>query len=111
MPELPKEIIAESLRALSSRDIVVGPSSDGGYYLLGMKKFIPRLFENIPWRSPDVFGRTLQTIAALGLTYHQLPMLPDIDTKDDIRRQSIIADRHNGEFEDSPVTIPLQERA
>jgi len=64
-------------------DLVLGPSRDGGYYLLGMKHFYPTLFTEIPW-STEMVGRLTQAKAkGLGLNVHRLELLSDIDTLED----------------------------
>lgn len=72
-------------RGLAMQDFVLGPASDGGYYLLGMHKLEPRLFEHKAWSTDTVAKDTLADIAALGKTVHLLPMLNDIDTEADYR--------------------------
>ena len=70
-------------RALAIHDFVLGPASDGGYYLLGMRKVEPRLFQGKAWSTETVLQATLDDIAALGKTVELLPVLHDIDTEAD----------------------------
>ena len=84
-PDISKDIIEEALSALDEFDCVVGPSFDGGYYLLGMRNHNPQLFENIKWSSDSVLESTLTIIKEMGLTVHQLSPLRDIDTIDDLK--------------------------
>ncbi len=76
-------IVEEAFRALNRNDFVIGPATDGGYYLLGMRKLTPSLFENIPWSTGKVFSSTMQRIRTLGKTCYQLPELSDIDYEED----------------------------
>jgi rSAM/selenodomain-associated transferase 1 len=71
--------------ALESEDIVIGPSPDGGYYLLGMKAFRPELFENIEWSSNKVYETTIDKITRLKMTLRVLPELYDLDDETDIK--------------------------
>ncbi len=86
VPELTRDIMDEAMRALDSSDLVIGPSCDGGYYLLGMKSPHPELFSDIPWSTERVYEETALRIKAMGLSFHVLPVLRDIDTEDDLRR-------------------------
>ena len=72
--------IEEAYQALETKDLVLGPTRDGGYYLIGLKKAIPELFENINWSTETVFEETIAVASQLDLTYHLLPELTDIDT-------------------------------
>lgn len=77
------EIMQNAFQQLDAADIVIGPTHDGGYYLLGMKVFYHQLFQNIQWSTESVFRETIDIANQLGLTYQSLPMLHDIDTKED----------------------------
>ena len=65
--------------ALDKADVVIGPATDGGYYLLGMKQLHPFLFENMPWSQPKLRQLTEQAILQYGLTVERLDELTDID--------------------------------
>ncbi|MEJ6571784.1 MAG: glycosyltransferase [Akkermansiaceae bacterium] len=60
-------------------DVVIGPSSDGGYYLLALKSPASKLFLNIPWSENDVFEKTAEAAMSAGLTLESLPKLSDVD--------------------------------
>ena len=83
VPELDEGTIGEAFCVLKTRDLVLGPSSDGGYYLLGMNAPTKDVFEGIVWSGPTVFTATVARIKRLGLSYNQLPELADIDTRED----------------------------
>ena len=80
-PTLPTSILVEAARALAEPGdrVVLGPSNDGGYYLLGMKTLHEQLFEGISWSTALVAGETLQRAADLGLDVHRLPEWYDVD--------------------------------
>lgn len=82
--ELSNEIIKEAFEQLSNRDAVIGPARDGGYYLLGTRKFIPELFENKKWSTSTVLDATIEDLNEMNLTCQLLPTLTDIDTIDDL---------------------------
>ena len=86
-PDLPLPYIQEAYRLLATQqaDAVFGPSRDGGYYLLGMRKIWPQLFRNIPWSSADVLEQSLTAARESGLTAALLPEWQDIDTVEDLQ--------------------------
>ena len=84
-PDLPPEYIQEGFRRLDSSDMVIGPSTDGGYYLIGGRKELP-LFDGIPWSSNKVFEMTLKKARGYGLTLSVLNQWYDIDTWEDLLR-------------------------
>lgn len=83
VPGLTPEILRRALLLLDDKDLVLGPSPDGGYYLIGMKEYQEEIFLGIPWSSPQVLGRTLTNADQLGLSRAFLPTLLDIDTVED----------------------------
>lgn len=70
----------------SSVDVVLGPSFDGGYYLIGLKRSLPYLFEEIPWSTRGVFDATLFRANEKSLNVETLRMLSDLDTIEDYHR-------------------------
>lgn len=84
IPDLSKKIIIKAFKALDNKDIVIGPSKDGGYYLLGMKEMHNKLFEGIKFSTSSVLSETLLRIKKLKLSYDLLQVLQDIDTEDDL---------------------------
>jgi rSAM/selenodomain-associated transferase 1 len=85
-PGLTSEIINSAFDNLSASDVVIGPATDGGYYLIGMKKSHKTLFESINWSTSSVLSSTIEIANMLGLSYYLLPELSDIDTIDDLNR-------------------------
>lgn len=85
VPDLSAKTINEAITSLDQYDIVIGPTYDGGYYLLGLKKLYRSLFHNISWSTEEVLGETLSIAEELGLSVHLLPYLFDIDTEEDLR--------------------------
>ena len=82
-PYLSEDIIQEALDALDSKDVVIGPTFDGGYYLLGMKCLIPELFDNMVFSTRSVYDDTLERINKLSLSHHKLATLHDVDYYED----------------------------
>ncbi len=75
---------AFALFADSRNDVVIGPSEDGGYYLLGTRRLHPTLFENINWSTPTVFAETLAQAQGAGLQIALVPAWYDVDERDDL---------------------------
>ena len=89
-PTLPTAFLVETAEMLarSGERAVLGPSSDGGYYLLGLKAAHRRLFENIAWSTERVAGATLERAREIGLDVHMLPVWYDVDDIEGVRRLS-----------------------
>jgi rSAM/selenodomain-associated transferase 1 len=93
-PSLEGKHIIQAFEALDQSDLVLGPTKDGGYYLIGMKRRADFLFEGITWSSELVLSQTLALAAEQGLQTSLLPILEDIDTLEDWERYcSQIGDR------------------
>jgi rSAM/selenodomain-associated transferase 1 len=75
---------AKASAKLGGADAVLGPSSDGGYWLVAQRPPGLALFAGIPWSGPETLARTRQRVAALGGTCSELEELVDIDTVDDL---------------------------
>ena len=85
-PELTAFIIEDAFDKLDNTEVVIGPSSDGGYYLLGLTKLIPELFNNKQWSTDTVLADTIKDAVSLKKSCSFLMELYDIDTADDLRR-------------------------
>lgn len=84
LPGLTREILDQAFQALENCQVVLGPTLDGGYYLIGLKEDSPELFSGIPWGSKDVMKSTLERVAKLGLNVKLLEMLEDVDRPQDL---------------------------
>jgi rSAM/selenodomain-associated transferase 1 len=85
VPWVSRALVLEALRDLDQHDVVLGPSHDGGYYLLALDRPRPELFAETAWSSPQVLPGTLAKAQALGLSVRLLEQLTDIDTLEDVR--------------------------
>lgn len=88
-PTLPISYIHQAITLLDSRDTVIGPSTDGGYYLIGfsaktLATTVPHVFEEIAWSTADVFQQTVTRIREAEVTLGLLPPWYDIDTPEDL---------------------------
>ena len=86
-PAITTDILNKTHQQLSNgKDAVLGPASDGGYYLIGLKKPNSSIFQDIVWGEANVAERTREKFADLGLDYVELEELSDIDTPEDYQR-------------------------
>jgi rSAM/selenodomain-associated transferase 1 len=87
-PTLPTALLVETAEALARPGdrAVLGPSSDGGYYLLGLKSAHRRMFEDIAWSTERVAGQTLERARQIDLEIHKLPVWYDVDDIEGLRR-------------------------
>lgn len=83
-PAVDAGTVALALGALDSADVVLGPSRDGGYYLMGLREPRPGLFTGIPWSTATVFDDTVARTRELGLRVTCLEVESDVDTADDL---------------------------
>lgn len=82
--ELTSEIIQAAYQALDAHDAVIGPSLDGGYYLLGMKGLHPELFQNKHWSTSSVLKDTIADLEQKNLRWTTLSELNDVDEEGDL---------------------------
>jgi rSAM/selenodomain-associated transferase 1 len=85
-PTIPASFIETGLNALVSRetDVVLGPTTDGGYYLIGLNRSQPELFQDIQWSSPSTFQQTARKANQLNVRLLTLPEWYDVDTPADL---------------------------
>lgn len=85
-PDLPPIYIETAFKMLNENDAVIGPTFDGGYYLIGFdsQTFLPNAFKNITWGTPDVFEATMDRFKKNNHKVHILPKWRDIDTYEDL---------------------------
>lgn len=108
-PTLPQEFVREAFERLESADVVVGPSEDGGYYLIGLRRPIGGLFRDISWSTPRVFPDTVDRLRATGTTYALLKPWYDIDTLADLERLGIELAGDDLEADDLEVFAELRQ--
>ena len=81
--ELTNAIIDNAFIALNEHDVVIGPATDGGYYLLGMRQFFPFIFDDKHWSTEYVFTETTEDLDNHKISYAVLQQLTDVDTEED----------------------------
>ena len=87
-PSLPIDFLRRAVDLVTAPDIdvVLGPCDDGGYYLIGMRRVWPTLFEAMPWSTAHVLTETAHRAEAQGLRVASLPTWFDVDTPEDLER-------------------------
>jgi len=87
-PTLPAAYLEKAVSLLSEAeiDVVLGPSEDGGYYLIGLRRPQPELFEKMQWSTAHVLSETMRRAQAKGLKVVCLPAWYDVDTPEDLKR-------------------------
>jgi uncharacterized protein len=83
-PTLSPDIIKEAFELLNLNEAVFGPAADGGYYLVGLSKPNPHLFQNIPWSTGQVMAVTQRRLGELKIPADYLPVQSDVDTEEDL---------------------------
>jgi rSAM/selenodomain-associated transferase 1 len=80
IPGMEYGLLEEASGRLDTHDVVIGPATDGGCYLLGMKPPTKGIFRDLPWGTPRVYGEASERVRLLGLTQSSLARLSDVDT-------------------------------
>lgn len=85
-PPLPGSFVGEALALLDEYDAVFSPAEDGGFGLIAVRRFDPRLFEGVPWGSDRVMGAVRQRLYELGWRWRELAACWDVDRPTDLKR-------------------------
>lgn len=83
-PELTSEHLDSAFHALESKEVVLGPAADGGYYLIGLRSFLPELFRDIQWSTDSVLEQTLAIARGGRVGCELLDTLHDMDHPEDL---------------------------
>ena len=84
IPGLDRDVLSRAFQALGDADLVLGPSLDGGYYLLGLHRPAPELFSGMAWSTPGVLAETRRRAQRAGLRVLELEPLRDVDEASDL---------------------------
>jgi rSAM/selenodomain-associated transferase 1 len=88
VPGLDARYLRNALGALDHSPVVLGPAEDGGYVLVGLRRSAPALFDGVAWGTAGVLAQTRERLAGLGLRWHELEPLWDVDRPEDLARLS-----------------------
>jgi rSAM/selenodomain-associated transferase 1 len=110
LPDLPADFLNLGLRALDTHQALLGPSDDGGYYLIGFSRdaFLPEAFDDIAWGTDRVFAHTVKILKRHRRKLYVLPRWHDVDTLEDLK--SLVARSRNTDFRKSRTFSFLQEQ-
>lgn len=100
LPVLPTQRICQAFERIAGdeRRVVLGPSQDGGYYLVGMNQATPEIFENMIWSHDQVLAQTTARLNALNVSFTMLPIWYDLDSMEDLERLRISPEMESGEI-------------
>ena len=84
-PTLDPTIVVSAFLCLEGRDIVLGPATDGGFYLIGARRSVPTILDGIDWESPNVLSQTIDRLAETDCSLALLPPWYTVDRPDDLR--------------------------
>ncbi len=85
-PNVPLEYVRQAFDRLQRHNVVLGPTEDGGYWLVGAAGGVPNIFDSIPWSTPQVWSASLAAIRSAGLSHSEVPTWYDIDEQEDLSR-------------------------
>ena len=89
-PQISRNLLDDAFQKLGDADCVIGPSDDGGYYLIGLRRFLPEIFDDIEWSTSSVFSYTIKKLDGMDATYRLLKRLNDIDTESDLNESDLL---------------------
>ena len=109
LPLMTADHLRSGFHALENADIALGPTADGGYYLVGVKEPSPFLFENQTYGRGSVFENTAAAARAAGKTVAPAPPCDDVDTPEDLRKlNSLSPDSHTARYLSTLHVIPSE---
>ena len=85
-PLIDAAYVADAFDCLEDHDMVLGPVEDGGYALIGVRRVLPPVFENMTWSTASVLSETCRRLNAAGINYALLPLTWDVDRPADLKR-------------------------
>lgn len=111
-PTVPLDFIEQAFQMLERAEVVLGPATDGGYYLVGCAGGVPPIFTGIDWGGRHVLRQTLERLSEPGWRLAVLPPWYDVDTWEDLQflRTHLDALRRAGTEPDLPHTTALLDR-
>lgn len=99
-PKLRPIFIENAFKKLDHTDVVIGPTNDGGIYLLGMKKLYPNILTHKNWGSGTIFADTLEDMEKSNISYFTFPQLVDVDYETDLGDlKKLLDDERNHEID------------
>ena len=111
-PTIPREYVQLAFEKLEESDCVIGPATDGGFYLVGLRRPAATLFQDIDWSGSRVLSQTVQRISDAGLSLALIPPWYDIDDVDDLRMLAghLRAMTRSGQTHPCPMTATVLQK-
>lgn len=107
-PTLPVHYVEHAFELLASNQVVLGPSADGGYYLVGAARDVPPMFHHVAWSTPLVWDQTVRWLQGAQIPFAELPPWYDVDDEQDLRRLAEeLRQKSDGELHD--LILAVQE--
>lgn len=110
-PSLTPETLAAAFESLKTNPVVFGPATDGGYYLIGLTRLVPELFQGIAWGTETVLAQSLETLTRLGSKPALLTPLDDLDRPEDVTAWKRLVEVDDTDLSRVSVIIPALNEA
>ena len=104
-PELDGVILGRAFQELQQHDLVLGPATDGGYYLIGLRRFVPQLFQDIAWSTDRVWEQTIAIAQQQNLSIGSLSPLDDVDRPEDLAIWERVSQSSMAQLGDEKISI------
>jgi len=110
-PTLTSDVLAAAFDSLKKNSVVFGPATDGGYYLIGLTKLVPELFQGVAWGTETVLAQSLQILERTGIRPAQLQPLDDLDRPEDVAAWRSIVEPEDADLSRVSIIIPTLNEA
>jgi len=110
-PALTPEVLTAAFGVLETNPVVFGPATDGGYYLIGLTRPVPELFQGVAWGTQTVFAQSLQILEQTGLKPALLKPLDDLDRPEDLAAWRRIVEAEDEDLRRVSIIIPALNEA
>ena len=110
-PSLTPEILAVAFESMKTSPVVLGPATDGGYYLVGLTRLVPELFQGIAWGTETVLAQSLEILARDRCKPALLPPLDDLDRPEDVAAWKRLVESDDNDLSRVSVIIPALNEA
>lgn len=110
-PSLTPEVLSSAFDSLKTNPVVFGPATDGGYYLVGLTRLVPEIFQSVTWGTETVLAQSLEKLVHLGIKPALLPPLDDLDRPEDVSAWRRLVAANDNDLSRISVIIPALNEA
>jgi len=110
-PSLTPEVLSSAFDSLKTNPVVFGPATDGGYYLVGLTRFVPEIFQGVAWGTETVLAQSLEKLVRLGIKPALLQPLDDLDRPEDVAAWKRLVEVDDADLSRVSVIIPALNEA